>query len=108
MQRNQLLTAKDLNKNLQENLDYLKESNHDLSKLVSQRNDEILQINQNNKQQIEKLGAEKERIYEQLNDLQSRYDSLIDQNQGFVQFKYQLSEKDKECREFKKQYEEKD
>lgn len=62
MIRNQLQTAKDLSKNLQENLEYLKESNHDLSKLVSQRNDEIMQINQNNKQHIEKIGAEKQRI----------------------------------------------
>lgn len=62
MQRNQLQTARDLGKNLEENLDYLKESNHDLSKLVSQRNDEILIINQNNKQHLEKLGAEKQRI----------------------------------------------
>jgi esterase/lipase len=49
MTKKQLKTAKDLNKNLQENLDKLKESNLNLSKLVTSSNDEIIRTNKDNK-----------------------------------------------------------
>lgn len=65
----------------------MKDSNSDLSKLLNSRNEEIQRINVDNKVLVDKISNEKQRIYEQLNDMQTRYDNLIDQNQGFVEFK---------------------
>jgi len=72
MTRHQLSTAQELGSNLKENLDYLKESNSDLSRILSSRNDEIIRINDDNKNLVEKINGEKQRINLQLTDIQNR------------------------------------